>query len=57
MVYPLSRRVSSEGVYDSNSGSALRLSIDAKTLKLIDVLNVGEVPQAYQKIHNETEKL
>jgi YVTN family beta-propeller protein len=32
-------------VYDSNSGAGSVSVIDAKTLKLIDVVNVGEVPK------------
>jgi len=32
-------------VYDSNIRSALRLSQRCETLKLIDVVNVGEVPK------------
>jgi len=32
-------------VYDSNSGARSVSVIDAKTLKLIDVVNVGEVPK------------
>jgi YVTN family beta-propeller protein len=32
-------------VYDSNSGARSVSVINAKTLKLIDVVNVGEVPK------------
>ena len=35
----------SQRVYDSNSGARSVSVIDAKTLKLIDVVNVGEVPK------------
>jgi YVTN family beta-propeller protein len=35
----------SQRVYDSNSGARSVSVIDAKTLKLVDVVNVGEVPK------------
>lgn len=35
----------SQRVYDSNSGARSVSVIDAKTLKLLDVVNVGEVPK------------
>jgi YVTN family beta-propeller protein len=35
----------SQRVYDSNSGARSISVIDAKTLKLVDVVNVGEVPK------------
>ena len=35
----------SQRVYDSNSGARSVSVIDAKTLKLIDIVNVGEVPK------------
>jgi len=46
----------SQRVYDSNSGARSVSVIDAKTLKLIDVVNVGEVPKRINTLTLPQEK-